>query len=156
MKKTIIVIGILILVMAITGYVILSKNVIPRKQSDGKCLNNLRQIAAAIKMYAADNGGLCPTKLKDLEPKYMAAPFEKWGICPVAGKKGEKIEYLYLGAGKKLEDISADHPLVADRPDAHGEGGNVVYADGRYEWISKDYEGFIDQYKQSGKTEKQE
>jgi len=117
-----------------------------RSMSEQKCLNNLRQIAEAVKLYAADNEGLCPPGLKALEPKYMQAPFERWGICHTARKEGKPGHYLYWGSGKTLKDIPADRPLVADYPGNHGEGGNVVYPEGKYKWIPKNYEEFIRPY----------
>jgi prepilin-type processing-associated H-X9-DG protein len=115
------------------------------------CMSNMRQIAMACNMYAADNKGKLPDKLGALT-QYLQAP--QVFLCPRLGQKvpadvqsardkwagwvDEHSDYVYLGAGQKLAAIRqpAQTIILYDKPGNHGGGNvNLAFADGHCESV---------------------
>ncbi|MFH0953245.1 MAG: hypothetical protein V1873_02835 [Verrucomicrobiota bacterium] len=89
-------------------------------------MSNLRQVGAALKMYAADNEGNLPDTLDDLVGRYVES--DKVLIDP---ETGERMEYY--GAGLKDNQVRADMPLAMS---SQKEGATVLLADGSVQWYS--------------------
>lgn len=97
------------------------------------CANNLKQIGAALHMYAADYHEQFPAKLGDLYPNYIDD--EKVFDCPSNSSEGtaQSSDYDYT-ATKSLLDATTD-TVVTDKADNHkGKGGNVLYIGGHVKW----------------------
>lgn len=114
------------------------------------CSSDLRQIGLAMTMYANDHNGRYPQRLGELLPYTNGSP--AIFICPAAGDElpdmhnmradelSEWIDhhgrYVYLADGKRAQEITANDMLVCEHGDNHaGQGMNVLYGDGRVQWI---------------------
>lgn len=128
------------------------------------CLNNLKSLGFAFRLYAGDNEDNYPTdpnwttlgSFGLLTNNYMTA-YKSW-MCPsdTSIRKGssitpftrDNVSYAYNAFGLK-ESVASDTPLMADRtsgdirsttPWANNRwthktaGGNVLYADGHVEF----------------------
>jgi prepilin-type N-terminal cleavage/methylation domain-containing protein/prepilin-type processing-associated H-X9-DG protein len=98
------------------------------------CANNLKQIGAALHMYATDYHEQFPESLSALYSDYI----DDEGVfdCPSTTSIGTSSnpDYNYI-TGKSLLDPSTD-PVVTDKADNHGgKGGNVLYVGGHVKWI---------------------
>lgn len=125
-----------------------------------KCASNLRQIGLAIQMYANDHDGRLPDDFGQLllHADITADTF----VCPMSQDEypttGQTLEeqaaalstpghcsYVYFGRGLSMP-LDADRVIAIDRPANHGEGAappslpnvNVLYADGRTEWVDRE------------------
>jgi hypothetical protein len=113
------------------------------------CANNVRQIALACLMYAADNDEYFPNRLEQLYPEYLDKA--KVFSCP-----SSYSSYRDFETGKITPDSSSytlipglrsDMPggtiLLYERSDEHhdGEGRNAGYVDSRVQWHRKPQEG---------------
>ncbi|MCK6484060.1 MAG: hypothetical protein L6R00_08005 [Phycisphaerae bacterium] len=101
------------------------------------CASNLRGIGQALYVYAQD-GGVFPESEADWVDRLLAANSvtPKALLCPAAGDTAG-CSYRYVpGAGPN----SPPYQIVAyEKPSNHGgEGGHVLYADGRVEFLSAD------------------
>ena len=104
------------------------------------CMNNLKQLAMAEKMYAADHDEKFSEKLSDLYPEYVNN-FEVF-LCPshrgrsITTKEDidEQTSYI-LRAG--LTDASpADEAMIYEESWNHrGDGGNAAFVDGHVRWL---------------------
>ena len=115
-----------------------------------KCLSNLRQIGQALQMYAAENAGRLPDDFSTLLVKedLTSAVFNcpRSNDVPAEGatpqeqaenlKKPDRCSYRYFGKGLSLP-LPDDRILALEPLENHeGEGMNVLYADGRVEWVN--------------------
>lgn len=115
-----------------------------------KCASNLKQISLAMQMYRADHGGRNPEDLaellvnEDLAASVLNCPGAN--DVPAAGpttravvedaRKPGHCSYVYLGRGLS-EPIDPRVVMVYEAPENHeGEGFNVMYGDGRVEWVT--------------------
>jgi len=123
---TIIELGIVILLIAgvafsLTPFV----KVIQKKSRYIKCMNNLRKISLAVRIYALEHDGSLPGDLQELFLAGYIADEEVFD-CPFSqtiGAAGEP-EYIYIGA-KKFTD-EGNTPLVYDKEMNHPDGGMYV------------------------------
>jgi RNA polymerase sigma factor (sigma-70 family) len=120
-----------------------------------KCAMNLRQIGAAIFMYAKDNDGNCPPTLAAATATVMTDP--RVFVCPDSSTQppsnwntlsddqkaqwiNSQSDYLYLLAGtsKKLADLPKPSSLVMvyEGDNDHAGGMNLLFGDGHVEWQS--------------------
>lgn len=115
-----------------------------------KCESNLRQISAALIMYTNAHHKHFPDSLEDLvkaDPRLSPSLF----VCPASGKtpatratlssgiaSGQHCSYIYLGKG--LENDASGDTVVMYEPlaDHHRSGMNVLFADGRVEFLNRD------------------
>lgn len=121
------------------------------KARQASCGQNLQNIGAALRMYAADNYGHFPPVDNDLQPllaKFL--PDETVLVCPTL-RHLRPIDYPpptpeQLVAGKRYYDyvyrsglFDDDRPLmviVADRlADLHNDGANHLWIDGHAKWL---------------------
>jgi prepilin-type processing-associated H-X9-DG protein len=125
-----------------------------------KCANNLRQIGLAITDYARDNGGQYPPSLavllplEDLVPNVLVCPStndqaslatDTAGIvadleAAETNAPGHKdcLSYVYVGRGLNTHTVSEAVVVAYESLDNHGgDGTNVLFGDGRVEWIDK-------------------
>lgn len=104
------------------------------------CLNNLKQLVLAEKMYSADHQDKFSERLSDLYPDYVTS-LEVF-TCPSAGAptitRKEDIDSLtsYVLRKGLTEAVPSDEVLIYEKPGNHpGEGGNVAYVDGHVKWL---------------------
>lgn len=117
-----------------------------------KCGSNLRQIGAAIQLYAAAHDKQLPDKLatlmltEDITPEVFVCPasddMRAEGSTPeqwVAHMGEGTLSYVYYGRGLKFplppDRVLASEPLI----DHDGEGLNVLYADGHVDWLDPEH-----------------
>ena len=117
-----------------------------------QCLSNLRQIGQACLLYANDHQGRFPVSFEQLvksgrlsvqrfvcpsandEPATGATPDD---ILAKFAKPGH-CSYVYVGGGLRVGS-PRDAVVAHDRLVNHErEGINVLFADGRVEWMSRD------------------
>jgi prepilin-type processing-associated H-X9-DG protein len=116
------------------------------------CASNLRKIGAALERYALDNGGKFPESLAKLMvvEKLDGELF----LCPLGGQTvtrgetpqaradklifGSHLSYAYLGRGmNRRSGAGAGYATVMayERLSNHGDGINVLFADGRVAFV---------------------
>lgn len=94
-----------------------------------KCMNNLKQIGLALRLYAQDYNGKFPRELKELCPNYILRA-TLW--CPGDNKISKSYVYVKGLTSKDRHSILA----YDTSPDHHdGEGRNVLFVDGHVEWM---------------------
>jgi len=131
------------------------------------CQSNLRQIGCGILLYTNDHAGQYPDSLgtvllnEDIQPR----PF----ICPVANAvasvkpttreqaaeidSGKCCSYLYLGRGLLASSVPAGQVVIYEPLSNHGgDGMNVLFGDGRVEFIDKIHAASILNQVTVGKT----
>ncbi len=101
-----------------------------------KCVNNLKQISAALHMYATDHNEKFPPNLQALVDEGYIDDLNVF-ICPSSGlsqiSNADQGSYLY-NAGL-TESAPSTTPIVCDKPENHqGRGGNVLYVSGTVKW----------------------
>ena len=113
-----------------------------------KCSSNLRSIGQAVQMYANENRGLFPPDFgtllitQDLTSEvfvcYSTNDVRADGptMQAVAEKlsAGGHLSYVYTGKGMTLNS-PANAVLAYEPLSNHGDGMNVLFADGRVNWI---------------------
>jgi prepilin-type processing-associated H-X9-DG protein len=100
---------------------------------------NLRQVGQAAQIYSNENQGKYPpdlatlSRVQDLSPDALKSPFG-----PAKGGGGDLVWVPYTGANPLKAQGAAREVIVAyDRAALEqGDGTNVLYADGRVEWLA--------------------
>lgn len=108
-----------------------------------RCLNNLKQIGIACRMYAQDHGGLFPTNFVSLSP-YVGSNAVALYRCPWSPtlKRPGSMETVdqwteYRMVQGLTTNSPPGQPNVFCIPENHkGEGWNVLYVDGHVEWAN--------------------
>jgi prepilin-type processing-associated H-X9-DG protein len=104
------------------------------------CMNNLKQLAMAEKMYAADHDEKFSEKLSDLYPEYVNnfAVF----LCPshrgrsIASKEDIDEQTSYILRTGLTEASPADEVMIYEESWNHrGQGGNAAFVDGHVRWL---------------------
>jgi prepilin-type processing-associated H-X9-DG protein len=113
-----------------------------------RCASNMKMIGLGAILYANSHGGQFPDDLdtimetQDLTPRMLMCPMTA-GNVPTAPttrevvaemRKLNLIAYVYVGKGLKV-DASADTVIAYERPGDHGDGMNVLFADGHVEYL---------------------
>jgi hypothetical protein len=121
--------AVLAIVVILAGMLLPALSSSREKSRRTACVNNLAQIAVALESFMGDHNGKMPDSLMQLYPKYVsdARVFR----CPEGGIESG---YEYSGPIPAKERIDT-RPMVWDRPENHGDGGNVLYADHSTRWI---------------------
>lgn len=115
-----------------------------------KCASNLSAIGQAIQMYANGHRGKLPDSFvtlrdsEDLAPAIFVCP----GSADVAAagpttqavanamQKPGTVSYVYLAKGMTSDQLNPDLVLAYEPLANHGSRGmNVLFGDGRVEWI---------------------
>ncbi|MDP2896501.1 MAG: DUF3352 domain-containing protein [bacterium] len=104
------------------------------------CMNNLKQLAMAEKMYAADHDEKFSEKLSDLYPEYVnnfavfLCPSHREQSVPSKEDIDEQTSYILR---KGLTDASpADEVMIHEESWNHrGDGGNAAFVDGHVRWL---------------------
>jgi prepilin-type processing-associated H-X9-DG protein len=116
-----------------------------------KSASNLRQMGQAIQMYANENKGKFPEEIgqlpatQDLTADVFVNPRKGSDPPPPDAMRGEAAaawvrensDYGYLGTGK---DVRADSGVVVafEKPHGLSDGINILFADGRVEFLPMD------------------
>jgi len=128
---TIIELSVVVLLIGIIGFALLPfVRVVRAKARQRVCVDNLRKISVALRVYALENNERLPQDLTILFTKgYVES--ERVFDCPFTGFKGnsKEPEYVYI---KGLDFMSdKNKPIAYDKKDNHaGEMGNVLYLNG--------------------------
>jgi prepilin-type N-terminal cleavage/methylation domain-containing protein/prepilin-type processing-associated H-X9-DG protein len=117
------------------------------KARQTQCLNNQRQLATSIQLYAQDHEEVLPAAASiwgDLKPDAGLL------VCPTAGKKHGN-GYLYLGGSLLAERAQGDIPAPADTPlFTDGVKGANIVTHGAIIDVKKDILGKVDQRHSKG------
>jgi prepilin-type processing-associated H-X9-DG protein len=110
-----------------------------------KCQSNMSQIGKAIWLYANENNGYPPPRLsllvttQDLEVDRFCCPSSNQSPGSVAADADDDdhLSYVYVLTGRHpLNAPGGSHVLLYEKPGAHdGDGMNVLFADGRAEFL---------------------
>jgi prepilin-type processing-associated H-X9-DG protein len=109
------------------------------------CSSNLRLIGQACQVYSNHHQGRYPTDFatllaeEDISAEVFLCPWRNT-VVPTTYPSSWVItgsDYVYAGAG--LTTTAPPQAIVAyERPNAHdGEGMNILFADGHFEFIAK-------------------
>ncbi|MEO6437341.1 MAG: hypothetical protein ABIP55_16480 [Tepidisphaeraceae bacterium] len=107
-----------------------------------QCAARLAAIGVAMRQYARDNGGNFPDRLESLPPGDMKAdallcPSATEPPPPVILSDGRRTAFIYTGAGL-TQTASAETVLLYEPLRHHlDEGINVLFADGRVQFIGR-------------------
>ncbi|MCX6984494.1 MAG: DUF1559 domain-containing protein [Lentisphaerae bacterium] len=105
------------------------------------CVNNLKQIGLAVRMYSQENMEQFPYKngAEGLEMLRAGGYLENVKIytCPSANTVArdgrelteETVSYVYVGGHKESDDV--DTIIAYDKSKNHNKYGNILFADGR-------------------------
>ncbi|HWP40020.1 MAG TPA: hypothetical protein VNL70_03770, partial [Tepidisphaeraceae bacterium] len=114
-----------------------------------KCASNMRLIGQAMLLHANENRGQYPQTLgellkQELSPQVFICPASRTQIPPELEAAdletqmawvNANADYVYLGAGKRLDALPAEDILLYEKPDNHGRDGmNMLYADGHVQF----------------------
>ena len=103
------------------------------------CMNNLKQIGLALRMYSSVNDGEFPDKngKAGLLMLVNSGFLENKALfrCPASRRTGSsgsnaEAEISYCYAGGMNEASSVDSAIVMDRADNHDKFGNILFVDG--------------------------
>lgn len=106
-----------------------------------QCMNNLKQISLAARMYSMDNQEQFPPDLSSLT-KYADAP--QLFVCPATRRQPGAMEQVdrwsdYVLVPNRKGSDPGDSVLAFSKPDCYpGKGGNIVFVDGHVQWCSLD------------------
>jgi prepilin-type processing-associated H-X9-DG protein len=105
-----------------------------RKQARRKvCMNNLRQVGLALRMYADEHDDQLPPDLEfSTIGKYLGS-VHRVLVCPAT--QGDS--YVYRGATITVAAIPS-MIMAYDRKGNHEGGRNVVFLDGHAEWVTEE------------------
>ena len=124
--------AVIAIIMILIGFLMPAINTARRLGARTKCMNNLKQIGIAMRVYAINNDGKFPDEPwgTNLYPKYIddASVFD----CPSHAYVGTVAnpDYWYGGAGLDITSKSDTHILSCyDNP--HNGLGNKLCVDGR-------------------------
>lgn len=133
------------------------------RASKAMCLNNLKQMGLAMRLYSGDNGQRYPSDAAwttlgsyGLLTNNYQTEYKTW-ICPQDKSRSVgsartaftagNLSYAYaafgltetvqpntpLAADRSVDDIRSVTPWINPRNNHPGEGGNILYADGHVE-----------------------
>jgi prepilin-type processing-associated H-X9-DG protein len=111
------------------------------------CLNNLKQIGIASRMYSADHARAFPGLFGEMEP-YVGSNAVTLFVCASA-RRGERplprvvaeidgcTDYRLVTG---LTETSTPNAVLAFCPPENhrGDGANVLFVDGHVEWLDRD------------------
>lgn len=114
-----------------------------------RCAANLKQIGLAMQLYANENKGLYPPRPEDLlltqdiTTDIFVCPStnDTWATGATTQQAAANLSagghdsYIYLGAGKN-SNTPANVVLVYEPLQDHGNGMNVLFADGHVDFVS--------------------
>jgi prepilin-type processing-associated H-X9-DG protein len=116
-------------------------------------MSNLRQIGMATMMYATDNDGQLPPSFAPLvvQQQVAAQVFDNPGNGPLAIPNdiandpealsqfvAEHSDYIYLGEGLLMRNMTAETVLAYENPETAVEGINILFGDGHVEFLMMD------------------
>ncbi|HUJ70987.1 MAG TPA: hypothetical protein VLZ30_02005, partial [Verrucomicrobiae bacterium] len=93
-------------------------------------MSNLRQVGLSLSMFADQHGGQMPNSLDELVGN-MA------GNDRILRDVETGDRFVYLGAGRKWQDLGGDGVVAYSPTDLGGQGRNVLYSDGHVSFQSE-------------------
>ena len=109
--------AVVFVIMAAASLLVVRGNVVARHRArDASCMSNLKQLALALQLYAADNDYRFPPEPKAWRP---IAPYARDNLgvfeCPYAGRdrrSGDQIsDYPSPDSGERRETVRSDYLL---------------------------------------------
>jgi prepilin-type processing-associated H-X9-DG protein len=107
------------------------------RDADAGCRERLERLAGALRRYALLHNERYPETLADLQPEHVSS--DDLLRCPVCAHHeagAAACLYSFPAAGKQAaprRDL-----ILLHCPAPHRRGGNVLYGDGRVEWLPLD------------------
>lgn len=116
------------------------------------CASNMRQLGQAMLLYYNENNLRYPDDLgvlvttQDIGGGCFVCP--KSDLKKPQGKTPAEVarqinaghtSYVYFGRGFRADELPADYPLAIEASTNHGDGMNVLFADGHVEFIRLQY-----------------
>lgn len=117
------------------------------------CLSNMKKISGANLQYAVDNDDHLPIASNWHDELFKYAGSERVFVCPMVRRSGNGYAMEKALGGKKQSDIAKPHEAILfyetsnlvpnatgnaateAPPNRHGQGRNVVFADGFAKWL---------------------
>jgi prepilin-type processing-associated H-X9-DG protein len=138
-----------LLAIVATAIVLPSFNRSPHHDLRLRCRSNLRTIGQGVQMYANENRGRFPD---DFAALVLTQDLTSEGFVCLATNDtraegpttqavatnltaGGHLSYVYTGKGMSLSS-PATAVVAYEPPSNHGDGMNVLYADGMVRWLS--------------------
>lgn len=114
------------------------------------CMENVKKIGLACKMYASDYSENYPPDLMALWKGHYLDGGEVY-TCPTthttAAQAAEALathcDYLYFAGGKNETQLGTNQVVACDKPANHRRFINVVYGDGHCAKVSEDFQQFL-------------
>ncbi len=139
-------IGLAVLAVAVVAAAGLYPALFPRpKRSVRVCIHNVKQIGAALEMYAEDNEGRLPPS-GDLQRRLM--PYVRYeGAFACTDRRDDPRPHYALDArvaGHRLDSLEPPDVVLVYEVDAAGRpvyphkgGANYGFADGHWKWFAQ-------------------
>jgi hypothetical protein len=116
-----------------------------------KSASNLRQIGQAILLYSSDNNGAYPDSFRTIllsedvssdrfvSPLSFDTPAQGGNQQAIADQltAGGHLSYVYLGNGLTTTNVTPDTIVAYEKLEHVVDGTNILYSDGRVDWVDR-------------------
>jgi hypothetical protein len=147
---------ILLIIFGVIGAAILVLVLLPLLNSGPvsprvKSASNLRQIGRAILLYSSDNNGAYPDSFRTIllsedvgsdkfvSPLSFDTPAQGANQQAIADQltAGGHLSYVYLGNELTTTNVTPDTIVAYEKLEHDVDGTNILYSDGRVDWIDR-------------------